>query len=263
MIETESNLSKLEKFDFSTNEAFELESYNEAVHNLKIERETLKQFEAENVIKELGKRYIDLETIESFDAKKENLRNFIRRFGADKEELQKMSNEAGGERDKLYSVSNYLYNKFATSLNDIEYNMKYTWDEFNFIIKTINHKLEYNSDEVFQLSTFKSEFFDAAQEDFKKVGKDNDLYIKMKMSSIILMYHLLSKYKVGGVDKNYYLYVSVLDKIGEANKVFNAFNIIKERINTEFTQWAVSITPEDGKENENAPVVEKTPKGKK
>ena len=240
-----SDLNKLVNFNFETNENFDVnENYN-IVRDLKIERENLKSMESENQIKTLGPKYIDEQTITEFNDKKENLRNLIRRFGADKEELINMSNETGGDRDKLYEISNFLYNKFIEFINNINYNIIFTYEEFDFIIKTINNKLEYNVDEVFQLSKLKSEFLDSIIEDFKKISKNDNLKVSMKISDIILLYHLLSKYKVHGYNRQFEVFISVLTKIGESNQVFNSLNIIKERINTEFQHWVTSITPEE------------------
>ena len=237
-------LDVLGKFDFSTTEEFDLNGYYESVTDLKLKRETLKQFEAENILKQIGPKYVDAQTITEFDDKKENLRNLMRRFGADKEELQKMSNDAGGERDKLYAVSNYLYNTFVSSLSDIKYHITFTWKEFDFIVKTLHNKLEYGADEVFQLKKFMIEFLDNAIVDFKRVGTDESFRVQMNLSNMVLLYHLISKYKVHGVNKQFDEYLNILDKIGEANQVYNALNIIKERLNTEFQMWTTSITPD-------------------
>ena len=240
-----SDLNKLVEFNFDTNETFDVNGNYNIVRDLRIERENLKSLESENQIKTLGPKYIDEQTITEFNNKKDNLRNLMRRFGADKEELINMSNETGGERDKLYEISNFLYNKFIEFINNINYNIVFSYDEFDFIVKTINNKLEYNVDEVFQLSKLKIDFLDSVIEDFKKVGKNDNLNVSMKISDIILLYHLLSKYKVHGYNRQFEIFISVLNKIGEANQVFNALNIIKERINTEFQQWATSITPDE------------------
>lgn len=245
MSNSKEQLKTIESFDFNSTEKFDLENFYKTITDLKVERETLKQSEAENVIKEIGINYIDIDTITKFDNDKENLRNLIRRFSADKKELQDMSNESGGERDKLYEISNYLYNKFIQNMNGFKYNMIFTWDEFDFIIKTLEQKLEYTSDEVLQLQKFKEEYLDSAHDMFKKVGRNDNMETKMLMSDIILLYHLLSKYKVCGVNKQYHQYVSIITKIGDTNKVFNALNIIKERLNSEFIHWTTSISPDE------------------
>jgi hypothetical protein len=39
--------------------------------------------------------------------------------------------------------------------------------------------------------------------------------------------------------------MSVLTKIGETVKIFNALNVIKDRLNTDFQIWTASITPDE------------------
>lgn len=244
MNEIENKLNEVEKFDFSSNETFDVNSVYETVNGFKVERENLKAREAENMISSLGTKYIDAVNIDMFMEKRENLRNLMRRYSADSELLKAMPDVVGGERDKIYAIANYLYNKFALQLNDMKMNITFSYDEFDFIIKTVNQKLEYNADEIFQVIKLKNDCLDGFAEDFKKLKKDEDMRVEMTINNIILLYHLLAKYKAHGVNKQFDIFANILNKIGETNQVFNSLNILKDRLNEEFMHWTTTITTE-------------------
>lgn len=238
MSELKEKIDVLNNINFSSEEEFNIEENYALVENFKAEREDLKSKEAENTLEDLAPKYIN---VKEFQDKKDNLRNFMRKFSAEKELIQNMSEE---EKDKLYKIANYLYNNFALSLNDINFSLIFTYDEAEFIVKTLNHKLEYSSEEVFQMVKFKNETYDKFQDELKR-NKNTDIKLTTNISNIVLFYHLINKYKTLGINKQFELFVSVLNKIGESNQVFNALNIIKERLNQEFITWTTSITPEE------------------
>ena len=207
--ETKQKVKELEKFDFSSNENFDIDKYYETLNDYQVERENMKQQEAEEIIKNKGPQYLDKETIEELKSKKENLRNFIKRYDYDKEELKQLSNESGGGRDKIYKIANYLYNKFSQDINELKIYITFTWSEFDFIKKTLFRKIEYNSDEVFQLLRLRNDGgLDDYIKQFNNDKEKNDIQVVMKISHVVLLYHLLNKYKVQNAEnkefeKNY------------------------------------------------------------
>ena len=244
MNEIENKINEIENFDFSSSENFDVNSVYEVVNGYKVERENLKAREAENLIANLGPKYIDAVSIDKFMEKRENLRNLMRRYSADSDLIKNMSNEQGGERDKIYGIANFLYNKFALHLNDMLINLTFSYEEFDFIIKTLNQKLEYNSDEIFQVLKLKNDCLDSFVDIFKNLNKDDNMRVEMTINNIILLYHLLAKYKAHGINKQFELFANIINKIGESNQVFNALNILKDRLNEEFNFWTTSITPD-------------------
>ena len=243
-MELEKTLQDLEKFDFTSNEEFDLENIYKAVNTKRVEKEELKNKEAENIILKLGPKYVSEEVLDQFNIKKENFHNFIRKFSADTELVKNMSNEVGGERDKIYEVGVYLFNLFSEYLKKLRYNIEFSYDEFDFIVKTIRQKLEYDSNEVFQVIKLETDFLADAELDFKKLKNSDSFQVNIDINNIVLLYHLISKYKVKGINKQFELYASILNKIGESNQVFNSLNIINERLNQDLQLWTNSITPD-------------------
>lgn len=238
-------LETLENFDFSSDENFNIDENFEIVNNFKIERENLKQMESENILKDLAPNYLDVEVLEQFNAKKNNLMNLIRKYSADSEALQALSNEPGGDRDKIYTIATYLYNTFANDMNNIVYNVELSYEELEFITNTINHKLSYNVDEMYQVNKLKTDFLNNVEYDMKKLKKSDSMVVKIGTENLILLYHIINKYTTTGISKAFYVFMSVLTKIGETVKIFNALNVIKDRLNTDFQIWTASITPDE------------------
>jgi hypothetical protein len=75
---------------------------------------------------------------------------------------------------------------------------------------------------------------------------------ELTIANIILLYHLINKYQVVGVNNEFRIFSTVLNKIGEANQVYNSLVIIRDRLNEHFQMWTTSITPLDTK-SDNVP----------
>lgn len=246
--ETKKKVEELEQFDFASDENFNIDEYYDSLTDYQVERENMKQREAEEIIKNKAPQYLNEETIKRLNDRVENLRNLIRRYDVNKEELKQLSNEPGGGRDKIYKIANYLFNKFTQDLNELKMHITFTYDEYDFIYKTIMQKLEYNSDEVFQLIRLRNEALDEYNEMFSHASKGENIKTVMKVSQVVLLYHLLNKYKVKNVNKQFDLFASIMTKIGESNQVFNSYNIVRERLGEDFKQWTTNITEEGNKD---------------
>jgi hypothetical protein len=79
----------------------------------------------------------------------------------------------------------------------------------------------------------------------KEYVKDNDNhYTRIDVNDLIIFYHLFSKHKVKGINSDYYNFLSVLSKIGERIKLFNAYNVIVQRLSSDFVLWGGSLDVE-------------------
>ena len=73
---------------------------------------------------------------------------------------------------------------------------------------------------------------------------DGELKTLINVNDLIIFYHLFSKYKVQGITKEYYDFVSVLTKIGERIKLFNAYNVVIQRLSNDFQLWGGALSVE-------------------
>jgi hypothetical protein len=243
MSEFKEKIEQLEKFDFASPESFNVDSNFDFISGLEFERTQLKNLEAESFVKSNGLTYLEKTILDDFFAKRDNLVNLIRRYSSDKEDLKVLSDEVGGGRDKLYKIANFLYNSFSLHINEMKYKITFTYDEYDFIYKTLNRKIKYTSDEVFQYLRLFEEGLNQYDVVYKATKKGEDIVAELTISNIILLYHLINKYQVVGVNNEFRIFSTVLNKIGEANQVYNSIVIIRDRLNEQFQMWTTSITP--------------------
>ena len=81
--------------------------------------------------------------------------------------------------------------------------------------------------------------------------------VDIDIKNIVMLYHFLGKHSVKGIGAEFYTFASILGKIADTNKIYNAYNIIKSRLDNDFALWTSAITElgnidkiEGGKDNE-------------
>ena len=161
----------------------------------------------------------------------------IKKFDPNLDEVRALSEV---QKDKIYEIAQYLFNSFQKKLNDITFNFPLTNDERKFVFNVFTNKLEYDQNEVFQLKEIKDNYLD------KKFEKDanGDFITYINVNDLIVFYHLISKYKVKGITKEHFDYLQILTKIGERIKLFNAYNVVVQRLSNDFQLWGGSLDVE-------------------
>jgi len=238
-----SSTDELDHFDFSADKDFDIEGYHELVNTLKTQnqddsmKELIKLQEAQNIIQKTANLFLDPAFVEQYAKEEQNLVNMIKKFDPNLEEVKKMTEE---QKDKIYDIAQYLYNIFQKKLNDLNFKFPLTHDEYKLIMNIFKNKLEYDQNEVFQLKDLKENYLD---KDFKMV--EGNYNTEINVNDLIIFYHLFSKYKVKGISSEYYSFVNVLTKIGERIKLFNAYNVVVQRLSNDFQLWGGALSVED------------------
>lgn len=237
-----SSTDDLERFDFSVENDFDIEGYHELVNTLKSQnqddsmKEIIKLQEAKNIIEKTANEFLDPSFVEQYAKEEQNLLNMIKKFDPNLDEVKNL-NEV--QKDKIYDIAQYLYNIFQKKLNDLNFIFPLTNEEYKLIMNIFKNKLEYDQNEVFQLKDLKENYLD---KDFKFV--DGIWQTEVNVNDLIIFYHLYSKYKVKGITNEYYAFVSVLTKIGERIKLFNAYNVVVQRLSNDFQLWGGALSVE-------------------
>lgn len=244
-------LDKLINHDFLSNDEINLDESYELLKNIERENNISKTFEAENIIKELEHIYIDIEYKEKLIKSFDNVKSFIKKYNIEKDEIKNMSEN---EKTKLFAIGSFLNKNMGHILNELQFNITLTREEYKFIENAIK-KLTYDGNEVFNIIELNEKYLKQWRELDKSLPKNIDsMIIKIDIKNIVMLYHFLSKYTIKGIDKEFYIFASVLQKIADTNKLFNAYNILKERLNTDFRIWTGAMEPNNFK-------VEETVKG--
>lgn len=241
--EVVASTEELEKFDFSSENDFDINTNYELIESLKENesddeaKELIKLREAQNIIDRDAKTFLEADFVEQFDKEEKNLLNLIKKFDANKEEVRNLTEE---QKDKVYHIAQYLFNVYQKKLNDLNFIFPLTKDEIKFIYNVFRNKLEYDQNEVFQLKDVKDNYLD---KEFEKDATGGSI-THINVNDLIIFYHLISKYKVKGITQEHYDYLQVLTKIGERIKLFNAYNVVVQRLSNDFQLWGSTLSVE-------------------
>lgn len=234
-------IEELEKFDFSSEEKFDIDhhfEFVEALMNGEEEQSIAEIMEAENIIKKTASELLMENLADNIDKERMNLKAFLAKYSTEVEETQQLPEE---DIDKLDRIAKYLFDGYQKNLNNLVYKFDLTRDEYKFVYTT-PHKLEYDQNEIFQMEELIKTYFDKHRDFDKKVPKDQDeIPTFISVNSLILLYHFVSKNKVKGLTREFYTYKSLLSKIAERMKLFNAYNTVMTRLSSDFIGWTTAL----------------------
>lgn len=241
--EVSSSTDELDNFDFSDDKGFDIDKYHELINFLKKSeatdemKEKIKLEEAKNIISSTAKEFLGEEFVNQYSKEEDNLINLIKKFDPNLEEVKKMTED---QKDKIYDIAQYLFNNFQKKLNQLNFHFPINIEERKFIYNVFKNKIEYDQNEVFQLDELKNNYLDI---DFKN---DNGIYnTYINVNDLIVFYHLFSKYKVKGITNEFYNFIQILKKIGERIKLFNAYNVVIQRLSNDFQLWGGNLSFEE------------------
>jgi len=245
-------LDELVNFDFTEND-FDVEKYHKEIQKLKgdtsVKKDELKILEAENIIKDLAPKYLTDEYQKEMDKTSQSLSNYIKKFDADGDDIKAINaltdqKEVDKNLDKIYELANFLFNNFILKINNLEFSMELTLGEYKFLDTTLRQKTEFDGNEVLNIITLLPKL-----EEWRGISKTiprgaEGFMIDINIQDVVMVYHFISKHKVKGFGSELENFYNLLTKIGETNKIFNAFNIIKDRLGEDFKNWTSTITKE-------------------
>lgn len=241
--EVSSSTDELDNFDFSDDKGFDIDKYHELINFLKKSettdemKEKIKLEEAKNIISSTAKEFLGEEFVNQYSKEEDNLINLIKKFDPNLDEVKKMTEE---QKDKIYDIAQYLFNNFQKKLNQLNFHFPVDNEERKFIFNVFKNKIEYDQNEVFQLDELKNNYLDV---EFKNENGVYNTYINV--NDLIVFYHLFSKYKVKGITNEFYNFIQILKKIGERIKLFNAYNVVIQRLSNDFQLWGGNLSFEE------------------
>lgn len=232
--------------DFSSDDEVNLDEAYEFVKVSKKPKETkelVEKREADNIIKNSSSKYLDPDYINTMNKEHENLKNMLRKYDVNKDVVKKLTEV---EKDKIYALAEYLFNEFQKKLNNMNFYFPLTMDEWKFMFDVLYNKIEYDQNEIFQLKEVREKYLDNVKDSVKELqNNENEISTIVNVNDLIIIYHLISKYKVKGVNKSHYSYLNLLTKIGERIKLFNAYNTWIQRLSNDFQSWGSSLTVDE------------------
>lgn len=235
-------LDELVEHDFSSEKDINLDESYEMLGVLENESRKAKINEAEDVIAELSNTYIPQykdKIIKSI----ENVKNFIKKYNIEKDEVKNLSES---EKTKLFAIGSFLIKNVTKNINDMMFNITLTRSEYKFIDIAISQKISYDGNDVFNIIELNNNYLLKWREINKKMPRDIDTFVvDIDIRNVVMLYHFLGKHTIKGLVAEFYDFASVLQKIGDTNRLFNAYNIIQERLKTDFNIWTSALEVDD------------------
>jgi len=144
------------------------------------------------------------------------------------------------EKDELYKNAQKYWKILANTLQDTKFNFYLDQEQHKYLFDLLRNKLEYDSNTVF----FAMELAEMlAQKATWSGDKNQQQSFQLTATEITYVYHLISKHKVKGLNKEAYMFVDILRKIGQISKVINFYDAGAKALNTRIQQWVAGFEP--------------------
>jgi len=245
--EIEDPLETLVNLDFK--EEIDVDEYAEIINLINVKNDQLKANEADEIVKKSGNKYLNTDYLIKLEETYANINNFYKTYDPNLDLIKNMSEK---NKTKLFVIAKFLNSNYNSLVDNMEFSMELLRDEYVFLSTAIERKISYDGNEVFNIIDLNERYLLKWKEEFKKLPKNEKSFvIDIDIKNIVMLYHFLQKHTVKGLSSEFYSFSRLLQKIAETNKVYNAFNIKKERAKTNLLNWISATSPEDIIENSN------------
>jgi hypothetical protein len=238
----ESALNKaeeLENIEFTNDTDFNINDFYGALEKIAIKNNNLKNEEAENIVTNNDyTSMIQEEFVQELESKRKRVEDFIRKYNPNTEEVKQFTFR---DVEKVYAISNYLLNSYIQYVNEMRFSFVLTKPEYKFLNRALVREIEYNADEIFNFVELYDNFWKGVQVKVENEASADSYTVSADMKMILILHHLIKGYKVKGMVGEFKNFRSVLFKIAQMNKLFNAYNIIIERIKADRETWGAAL----------------------
>ena len=239
-------------FDFKSGEEFNLDNeYTNLFEGKDFKKENpneTKLKDAENIIMELGSKYVEGLSLQKYENIFINLTEFLSKFRTDSDIVKNMTER---ERSKLFGYGTELFKSYQNQYSNLMFNFELSIKEWNFIEHTLTKKLLYNGQELFNYWELYMKFIEPTKQLVDKLPKQLESFIPVvSVQSFILLSHLLMKHEEKGSTDSFHYFRTILTEIAKMTKLFNAYGVILERITNHFNNWVNAINAMDGYNND-------------
>ncbi|MFA5586227.1 MAG: hypothetical protein WDA02_06730 [Saccharofermentanales bacterium] len=235
--ESLNKVKEIENFDYKSND-FDHNEFYSVIENIAKQNNTIKNNEAENIIKNDSSRLIDKKFIDELEVKKNRVLDLIRKYDPNSDMVKNMHEY---DIDKVYAISTYLINVYIQYLHDMTFNFEIKTEEYKFLNKILTRVIEYNGDDVFNYVDFYETVWSNVIQQYESDRGVSSIKINIPIKKILILHHLIKDYKVKGITEEFRYFRNILYKIAETNKLFNAYNIIVERIKDDCKLWSNAL----------------------
>jgi len=228
---------ELETLNFEEQGEFNVSEYYSALVKIAKKNENFKNEEAESVVEQAKEIIVDT-YIDELNAKRKTVEDYIRKFNPNSKDVQDMELQ---DVDKVYAISNYLLNAYIQFINEMEFVFTLSKLEAKWLNKVLTKELAYNGDEIFNFAEMYNNFWKNVQDKMEEDKNADQYTFHVPIKTLLILHHLIKEHKVTGRTHDFTHFQSILFQIAKINKLFNAYNIIIERIKSDREIWGNSI----------------------
>ena len=242
-------------FDFNSDDEFNLnEEYSKVNTNSIVTPSESKITDAEKIIFDLGKKYVEGASLDSYEMLYSNLEIFLKKYQTDSDVVVNMTKE---DRDKLFGYGITMFKNYEQIYQNLIFNFELSKEEWHFVDNALSKKMKYNGQEIFNYWQLKIDFLDMVENQFKQLPKEvPSIVVTTSVGNMILMSHLLMKHEENGSTRSFYHFKDILLEIAQMTKLFNAYGVMSERLSNKFNQWVNALNAIDGYNNEETRINE-------
>jgi UTP-glucose-1-phosphate uridylyltransferase len=228
-------LEELVNHDFSSDTEINLDESYEMIQQLKRINNEAQSNEAENIIQEISGVYIEQEYKEKLDKSISNIKSFIRKYDVNCDEIK---NASESEKTRLFAIGSFLNKNIVMLINDLKFSLQLSRSEYKMIETAVSRKLSYDGNDVFNIIELNEKYLKEWRLLEKSLPKQVPSFVvDIDIKNVVMLYHFLQKHTVKGISEEFYIFANVLQKIADTNKLYNAYNVLKQRIDVEFGVW--------------------------
>ena len=228
-------LKELENTDFSTSTKIDIDKYYASIENVERDTQLAQSLESEYQVQVLGPKYLTEKCAEDINKDIKSIENLLDIYDVEKDKIKNMSSS---EIDKIFGIVKYFNLKLSKSVNGMIFNLTLTRDEYKFIANAFRNSLSYNGNDILMIGDLKNTLNVWEEIDRQLPTSIPSFVVEIDIKNIVVMYQFLSKHEVKGISKSFYTFANIINYIKESNDLFNAFNVIRERVNSKFLVWA-------------------------
>jgi len=246
----------MEFFDFNSDNEFNLNEEYSKVDTKVVTPSERKANDAEQIIFELGKKYVEGLSLDKYEMLYSNLEIFLKKYQTDSDNVTQMTK---GDRDKLFGYAITMFKEYEHTYQNLALNFELSKEEWHFIDNALSKKMKYNGQEIFNYWQLKIDFLDMLENQFKQLPKEvPGIVVTTSVRNMILMSHLLMKHEENGSTRSFYHFKDILFEIAQMTKLFNAYGVMSERLSNKFNQWINALNAIDGYNNEETRINDMT-----
>lgn len=245
-------------FDFSSDAEFNLATEYDTIFNetIVVDPTNKELKDAEDIIKELGSIYLENNSLTKYEKAFVNFNEFLNKFNITTDIVKNMTKT---DRDKLFGYGKELFMYYQQKYGELTFNFELSIKEWYYIEHTLNKKLSYNGNELFNYWELYTKFIKPTSEMANKLPKGIDSFVPVcSIQGLVLLSHILMKHEEKGSTDSFTYFRTVLSEIAKMTKLFNAYGVVLERLSKQFDNWvnALNVMDEFFNENKTVEVIE-------